>query len=133
MSEKTAGGKELWVLQISKGVQKERALLKPMVKYIANMHGDETVGRELMLTFPEYLLRAYESDYNDDIKNLMHYKKIEIEVLHSQMWPQDDAKAIQVADYDLKSTLAKEREIEFAMGLRTDDDIKELVSHLEKM
>ena len=73
------------------------------------------------------------SYHSDDIKNLMHYKKIEIEVLHSQMWPQDDAKAIQVADYDLKSTLAKEREREFAMGLRTDDDIKELVSHLEKM
>ena len=78
MSEKTAGGKELWVLQISKGVQKERALLKPMVKYIANMHGDETVGRELMLTFPEYLLRAYESDYNDDIKNLIDTTDIHI-------------------------------------------------------
>ena len=73
------------------------------------------------------------SYHSDDIKNLMHYKKIEIEVLPPQVWAQHDAKAMKVAEFDFKSTLAKERELELAMGLRTDDDIKELVNHLENM
>ena len=36
-----------------------RPLLRPMVKYVANMHGDETVGRELMIALSEYLARSY--------------------------------------------------------------------------
>ena len=67
------------------------------------------------------------------IKNLIQYKKIAVETLPPQVWDQDDAKAMKVADFDFKSTLAKEREMELAMGLRTDDDIKELVNHLEKL
>jgi len=36
-----------------------RPLLRPMVKYVANMHGDETVGRELMIALSEYLAKSY--------------------------------------------------------------------------
>ena len=67
------------------------------------------------------------------IKNLIQYKKITVETLPPQVWDQDDAKALKVVDFDFNSTIAKEREMEFAMGLRTDDDIKELVTHLEKL
>ena len=67
------------------------------------------------------------------IKNLIQYKIISVETLPPQVWTQDDAKAMKVADFDFKSTLAKERESELALGLRIDDDIKELVNHLEKM
>ena len=67
------------------------------------------------------------------IKNLIKYKNITVETLPPQVWNQDDAKALKVADFDFKSSLAKERELELAMGLRTDDDIKELVNHLEKL
>ena len=36
-----------------------RPSLKPMVKYVANMHGNEAVGRELMLALMEYLAINY--------------------------------------------------------------------------
>ena len=41
--------------------QGERADLKPMVKYVANMHGNEVVGRELLLAFIEYLVHTYQA------------------------------------------------------------------------
>ena len=39
-----------------------RPLLKPMVKFLANMHGDEAVGRELMLALSQYLAENYGKD-----------------------------------------------------------------------
>ncbi|XP_050292877.1 carboxypeptidase D [Anthonomus grandis grandis] len=50
--------RELWALHINSNVN-ERALLTPMFKYVANMHGDETVGRELMIYLAEYLILNY--------------------------------------------------------------------------
>jgi len=41
--------------------QGERSDLKPMVKYVANMHGNEVVGRELLLAFIEYLVATYQA------------------------------------------------------------------------
>ena len=70
---------------------------------------------------------------DNEIKNMIQYKKIEVETLPPQVWTLDDEKDIKVADYDFKSALTKVRESELAMGLRTNDDIKELVDHLEKL
>ena len=53
-------GRDLIVIHISKDVKK-RDLLEPMFKYVANMHGDETVGRQLMVYLAEYLLHNYNS------------------------------------------------------------------------
>ena len=74
LSEKSVEGRELWVIQISKNVNEKRTLLKPMVKYIANMHGDETVGRELIKSLAQYLLQEYEAGDNTDIKSLIDQK-----------------------------------------------------------
>jgi len=58
---KSTKGRDLWVLLITKDPEKE-ILLKPNVKYIGNMHGNEAVGRELLIHLIEYLLKAYETD-----------------------------------------------------------------------
>lgn len=51
-------GRDLTVVEITKNVRK-RSILVPMFKYVANMHGDETVGREMLIYLAEYLLYNY--------------------------------------------------------------------------
>ena len=61
LKEKSVEGRSLWVLQIGTDVHKpERTELKPMVKYIAGIHGNEAVGRELLIHFAKYLLTTYD-------------------------------------------------------------------------
>lgn len=51
--------RDLIVIEIRKDVDRPRSILVPMFKYVANMHGDETVGRELMIYLAQYLLFNY--------------------------------------------------------------------------
>uniref|UniRef100_A0A182TAJ3 Peptidase M14 domain-containing protein n=1 Tax=Anopheles maculatus TaxID=74869 RepID=A0A182TAJ3_9DIPT len=55
-------GRPLTVLEIRPNVNRPRPLLMPMFKYVGNMHGDETVGRELLLYLAQYLLANYGRD-----------------------------------------------------------------------
>lgn len=57
---KTVKGRDLWVVKISKNVRVNDN--RPEFKYIANMHGDEIVGRELMVLLIEDLLANYGKD-----------------------------------------------------------------------
>lgn len=53
-------GRELWLLKISDHASLDED--EPKLLYIANMHGDEVVGRELMI----YLARLLTSSYGSD-------------------------------------------------------------------
>ena len=60
LSDQSVEGRQLWVLQLGSSAGTERGQLVPMVKFVANMHGNEVIGRELMITLAEYLLKEYE-------------------------------------------------------------------------
>ena len=49
-------GRELASLVVGRGVAGPRQLLKPIVQLVGNMHGDEAVGRQLVLYLANYLL-----------------------------------------------------------------------------
>ena len=54
----TVMGRNLTVMKIGTNVNdQERPILRPMAKLVANMHGNEVTGRELMLDLMKNLLR----------------------------------------------------------------------------
>jgi len=57
-------GRELWVMRITKDPHQTDSLpaAKPRFKYVGNMHGDETVSRQVLVYLVEYLLAAYGED-----------------------------------------------------------------------
>lgn len=65
----------LWALQITDQVTNEEPG-EPMFKYVANMHGNEPVGRQILLYLIEYLLTNYNSD--DRITKLVNSTNIYI-------------------------------------------------------
>jgi len=69
-------GQQIVGIQITKGVEDERELLKPKVRYSGNMHGNEPVGREMLNHFAEVLLRGY--GVVDTITDLMNRTDITI-------------------------------------------------------
>ena len=42
-------GRKLECFHVAGEVRRPRPLLRPMVKLVANIHGDEVVGRELLI------------------------------------------------------------------------------------
>lgn len=65
---KSVEKRSLLVLKISNSIN-FRPLGKPMFKYVANIHGDEAIGRQLLIYFASYLLLNY--DKNERVKNIL--------------------------------------------------------------
>lgn len=57
---KSTKKRDLWVMKLTSDTRSSD--LKPKFKYVANMHGDEIVGRELMVLFIKDLLQNYGKD-----------------------------------------------------------------------
>ena len=69
---KSVKGRDLWLIRISQNIA--AAQPKPKLLYIANMHGDEVVGRELSIYFIRQLLNEYGK--NTRITNLVNNSEI---------------------------------------------------------
>lgn len=54
-------GRELYVMEVTKDPGKHSSE-KPEVKYVGNMHGNEVVGREMLLLLLRYLCENYGND-----------------------------------------------------------------------
>lgn len=61
-------GRQLWVALVSGDVQDDK-FLKPNIKLVGNMHGNEPVGRELILQLLVYLVNSYPK--NHQVKELL--------------------------------------------------------------
>ena len=72
---KSVEGRLLLVIQITQGV-KDVHPERPAFKYVANMHGDESVGRELLIYLAQYLLTNYGKD--DRITKLVNSTEIHL-------------------------------------------------------
>ncbi|KAG2377819.1 hypothetical protein C9374_008904 [Naegleria lovaniensis] len=79
---KSVAQRELWVLKLFSnttiGAPDQSSKLgyqKPKFKYVANMHGDETVGRELVLYLAEFLLSKYQQG-DSRIRKLLDFMDI---------------------------------------------------------
>ncbi|XP_049274684.1 carboxypeptidase M-like [Rhipicephalus sanguineus] len=72
---KSVEGRDLGVLLVTKDPENE-ILLKPNVKYVANIHGDETVGRQMMVYLISHLLTQYNVDPN--VRHLVDNTRIHI-------------------------------------------------------
>lgn len=72
---KSVEGRDLWVFELAKTPGKHTVMI-PEFKYIANMHGNEAVGRELLLLLIKYLCENYGSE--ERITNLIDKTRIHI-------------------------------------------------------
>ncbi|XP_004838715.1 carboxypeptidase N catalytic chain isoform X3 [Heterocephalus glaber] len=69
-------GRHLYVLEFS-DYPGTHELLEPEVKYVGNMHGDEVLGRELLLQMSEFLCEEFRN-WNPRIMQLIHSTRIHI-------------------------------------------------------
>ncbi|XP_017038217.2 carboxypeptidase D isoform X6 [Drosophila kikkawai] len=58
---KSIQGRDLWVMVVSSSPY-EHMVGKPDVKYVGNIHGNEPVGREMLLHLIQYFVTSYSSD-----------------------------------------------------------------------
>lgn len=58
---KSVLNRDLWAIEISDNVDTEE-LEEPKFKYVGNMHGNEVVGRQILIYLIQFLLENYQKD-----------------------------------------------------------------------
>ena len=76
LSERSINGWPLTVIEFSSSPGNRR-LLQPDFRYVANMHGNEVLGRELLLKLADYLCEQY-SIKNQEISRLINLTHIHL-------------------------------------------------------
>ncbi|ODN04202.1 Carboxypeptidase D [Orchesella cincta] len=59
---KSVQEREMWVINLRANMGQNRSLLQPPMKIVANMHGDETVGRALVLMLAVDLIKRFKAN-----------------------------------------------------------------------
>lgn len=77
-------GRDLWVMVVSSSPY-EHMIGKPDVKYVANIHGNEAVGRELMLHLI-YVSSRYNTCHNITNPVFFVFKMSYITYIHTCMY-----------------------------------------------
>ncbi|XP_042860630.1 carboxypeptidase E-like isoform X3 [Penaeus japonicus] len=76
LSEPSVRNVPLWVIEFSDNPG-QHDLLEPEFKYVANMHGNEVLGRELLLALAHYLCQGWK-DGDEEIKKLIKSTRIHL-------------------------------------------------------
>ncbi|KRT79135.1 Peptidase [Oryctes borbonicus] len=76
LSERSVRGVPLWLIEFA-NMPGHHERLKPEFKYIANMHGNEVLGRELILRLAVYLCEAYLNG-DKEIQSLISMTRIHL-------------------------------------------------------
>lgn len=72
---KSVQGRDLWFVKISDNVTKDE--IEPEIKYIANMHGNEVTGRELVVKLIKDIIERYREN-DKEITSLVNNTEIYI-------------------------------------------------------
>ena len=100
-----------------------------MVKYIANMHGNEVVGREMMLALPVYLLEKYEQRTDQGIIHLI--ENTDIHIMPSMNPDGFERSKIGICSgYDHQSGRTNNNQVDLNRNFPTWDDLEKPVSEL---
>lgn len=71
-------GRELWTVEIFHDLQQRHKQAVPCVKLVANMHGNETVGRQMLIRLAHWLCEKFaeEEDPESTVKQIMRNVRI---------------------------------------------------------